>query len=144
MCSKEEVRDVVRSEAPSKVPAIILNVFSAGIVILLSWLLYDAHQKDIVIEEGKRINQVALATITGKIELLSTNLANIKEVAISRSSDRYTGSQARSDKALIKEQIKALHRRHDMSQERQSRQDVRLSTLEKTVKEHHSRPSSYK
>lgn len=138
MCTKEEVRQVVRSEAPSKIPPVLLNLLGAGILVLLSWLAFDANQKDKTISEAKRTNEVALAVLTGNVELLATNLSNIKEIAVSRSTDRYTGSQAKSDKALFEQSVRELHRRHDMSQERQDRADKRINSISNLIKEYHS------
>jgi len=143
MCSKEEVRQVVRSEAPSRIPPTLLAFGMTGVLIINSWLLFNANETGKVILEAKRVNEVALAILTGEVKRLSDSLTNIKEVAISRSSDRYTGSQARRDKALINEKVKNIINntdlRHDMSQERQNRQDIRLSEVEKQIKKYHNK-----
>ena len=171
MCSKEEVSQVVRKASLPLWVQYALSALSLITVSSVGWLLVNAHKTELaffeykkeltelsaerektflaLIRENDKLSSerekasiLAVALLTGKIELLASNLANIKEVAIDRSTDRYTGSQASSDKALVFEQIKNIkistNRRHDMSQERQNRQDKRLSEVERQIKEYHN------
>jgi len=174
MCTEEEVRQVIKKASLPLWVQYALSALSLITVSSIGWLLLNAHETELkfleykkeltelsmhreqtflalVLENNKLSSErekasiLAIALLTGKIELLSNNLENIKEVAINRSTDRYTGSQARSDKALTAEQFKNTHRRHDMSQlrqtksdERQDRTDKRLTTLEQIVKDYHA------
>ena len=137
MCTKEEVRDVIRSESPSKLPPILLNIGVLGTITLMSWMLYTIHQQDKTLLDTKSSQQIALAVLTGSVGLLRNELKNIKEVAISRSKDRYTGSQAKSDKALFDERCNASNRRHDDSLKRQDMSDKRVERLEIIVQKYH-------
>ena len=137
MCSKEEVREAIRSEAPSKLPPIMLNMLGTGIIMLLSWLAWDAHQKDFVIADMKTVSQVALANLTGEIKLLQANFYNLEKAALSKTNDRYYGKDAIARALLVDERFNTTHTRHDMSQSRQDRTDKRLDKIEEVIKEHH-------
>ena len=139
MCTKEEVRDVIRSEAPSKIPPIILNLFGAGIITLLGWLSYDANKQSEVIAEAKRINEVSLERLTGKIESLQFRVAGLKESMLVRSDDRWYRRDAMARNKVVDERFISTHHRHDMSQVRQDRQDTRIKALENIVKEYHNK-----
>jgi len=182
MCTEEEVRQVVKKASLPLWVQYALSILSIITVSSVGWLLSNAHESKIqfleykkelteisaereknflaLVLENNRLSSerekasiLAIALLTGKIELLSSNLVNIKEVAIDRSTDRYTGSDATRDKALVREQLTNIsmltnisintNRRHDMSQKRQNRQDIRLSTVEKLIKDYHNAPSSY-
>ena len=137
MCTKEDVRSVIRSEAPSKLPPILLNLGVLGVITLMSWMLYTVHQQDKILLDVKSSQQISLAVLTGTVELLRNELKNIKEVAINRSKDRYTGSQARSDKALFTERCNASNRRHDESLLRHKETNEKIDDLSEIVRKHH-------
>ena len=174
MCTVDEVRRVVkqelRNEAPSKIPAVMLNLGVYGMIAILGWLLYDAHlthnedaekakivaekvyerEKDLIEKTAarERVTLLAIAGLTRKVVVLTTNLENLKQATIAGTSDRWYRKDAistikletlrfESQKALIEEQFKATHIRHDLSQERQDNTDVRLGKIEKTMKEYH-------
>ena len=126
MCSKAEVREVVRENNPiwSKYVA---TLFSGGIIILLSWLSFTVHNQEAMLEKGlsdlKISNTISNAQLANRIEILTNQLVNIKEVAIARSNDRYTGSQARSRNLLVDERCKVV--------------DRRLKDIEELISKHH-------
>ena len=142
MCTKEEVREVILEERLPVLAKIALSSFGVGFLMLVAWALFTIHSqegntKDLKVEVVKMIGSINTnlhqnnslimtkisslnssfllnnAMLTGKIELLTTQLKNIKEVAIDRSSDRYTGKQARSRNALVDERCDSVNKRID-------------------------------
>lgn len=103
MCTQAEVREVIRSEAPPKWTQYLINFLGTGILVLLSWILYSVHDQASTLADIRTVNKVSIATLTGKVELLATNLNNIKEIAIDRSDDRWTGRDAKSRNLLVDE-----------------------------------------
>lgn len=143
MCTKEEVREVVRSESPSKLSKTLSNFGMIGLIALVSWLLFDANQTGKVILEYKRVNEVALAHISGEIKRLNDNLSNAKDVFVSRSSDRYYGKDARARAKLVDELFKSVQHdfnlsqeRQDRAEERQNRAETRINRVEDQIKNH--------
>jgi len=122
MCTKEEVREVVMENSLPNWAKIIFSSVGIGFMMLMSWSLYTIHEqegntKDLKVEIIEKINGMNStfilnnALIAGKIELLTTQLTNIKEIAIDRSDDRYTGKQAKSRSKLIDERCKTVTER---------------------------------
>ena len=120
MCTKAEVRQVIKEAV---VPAWARAVMSSAIMwamILLAWLSITTHEQTTAVQELKGSSILRDARLTGRIEVLITELNNIKEVAINRSADRYTGTQAKAREkqvdarnkasdALENERWKAMH-----------------------------------
>ena len=142
MCTKEEVKEVVKAAA---LPPWLRNGLMVGAFALLSWTLTEVHLQDGRLEMIKHSNSDEIATLklvlstqngllTSRLEILVNELSNIKAIAIERSKDRYTGTQARSYEKLMKEQMLHTHRRHDESQKRQDRTDIRLDKIEESIK----------
>ena len=107
MCTKAEVREVIRDAV---VPAWARAVMSAaimGAMILLAWLSITTHDQTTAVQELKSSSILRDARLTGRIEVLITELNNIKEVAINRSADRYTGTQARAREKQVDARNKA-------------------------------------
>lgn len=117
MCSKEEVRDVIRSETAPAWMRYLVGAMAAGILGLMSWLLLNSHAQDNLLAEMKTTTQVSTARLTGKLELLATQIVNLKELAIDRSKDRYTGTEARSRNAIMDERCRVLNIRIDAMEE---------------------------
>jgi len=113
MCTKAEVRDVIRSESAPAWMRYMVGAMGAGILGLMSWLLMNSHSQDALLADVKTTTQVSTAKLTGKLELLATQITNLKELAIDRSKDRYTGTQARSRNAIMDERCRVLNMRMD-------------------------------
>ena len=141
MCTKEEVRQVVRSEAPAKWPPILLNISMSVMVGLMGWLLYNANLMSTIISDERTVHQVAMATLSGRLEVLATEITNFKTSLKVGTNDRWYRKDAIGRIALENELFKATHLRHDMSQERQDRIEHRIDDLEATMKELH--PTGY-
>ena len=127
MCTQDEVRQVVRQNNPPWTKY-ITALFGTGMLFLLSWLLFTVHEQEANLERGlseiRMSNTVINAQLSNKIEILSNQLLNIKEIAISRSGDRYTGSQAKSRNLLVDERCKVV--------------DRRLEEIEELIDKHHT------
>ena len=118
MCTKAEVREVMlETNAPTWM-RVAIGVMVAGILGLLGWMLLSTHAQEGYIKdfrtevitnilemrtevtksvaEAKLTSVKNTATLTSKFAILSTELKNIKETSLARSSDRYTGTEART------------------------------------------------
>lgn len=95
----------------------MVGAMAAGILGLMSWLLLNSHAQDNLLAEMKTTTQVSTARLTGKLELLATQITNLKELAIDRSKDRYTGTEARSRSAIMDERCRVLNIRIDAMEE---------------------------
>ncbi len=117
MCTKEEVRDVVRGESAPTWMRYMVGAMGAGVIGLMSWLLLNSHAQDNLLAQLETTTQVSAARLTGKLELLATQIINLKELAIDRSKDRYTGTEARSRNAIMDERCRVLNTRMDSLEE---------------------------
>lgn len=117
MCTKNEVRDVIRSESAPAWMRYMVGAMGAGILGLMSWLLMNSHSQDALLAELKTTTQVSTARLTGKLELVATQIVNLKELAIDRSKDRYTGTEARSRNVIMDERCRVLNMRMDSLEE---------------------------
>ena len=126
MCTQQEVRDVIREANPAWTRYIV-GLFGAGMIALLSWLTLAVHEQDANMEKGlselRITNSLNNNNLANRIDILSNQLINLKEVAISRSGDRYTGTQARSRNLLVDERCKVV--------------DRRLKEIEELISKHH-------
>ena len=111
MCTKEEVRQVIKEVVMPAWTRHLLSLTGVCMLGLLSWLVASVHNQDAILERAlnniKNSQMVGVAKLTGRIELLTVELKNIKEVAINRSVDRYTGTQARAREKFIDSRNKA-------------------------------------
>ena len=95
----------------------MVGAMGAGILGLMSWLLMNSHSQDALLAELKTTTQVSTARLTGKLELVATQIVNLKELAIDRSKDRYTGTEARSRNVIMDERCRVLNMRMDSLEE---------------------------
>lgn len=118
MCTQEEVRQVVREEAPTWMK-FAMGFSASGMLLLLGWLSFtaqaqDGYLKDFRAELGGEVNKLVVSTtmsnamLASKIELLTLQMQNIKEVAITRNEVIYTITEARSRNAIVNERCKTM------------------------------------
>lgn len=125
MCTKAEVREVIRESATPAWVNLLVALFSMGIFGLLSWLSYSVHEQDSVMatslnelnksysESLGKIN-VSNATLAGKLGMLTTELKNIREITI---------TQTKFRSIVVDERCK------NMSEQ--------MRRMEKTIEKHH-------
>jgi len=129
MCTKEEVRQVIRSEVTPAWMRYTLGLMGTGILMLLAWLLFNSTQQDKILADFRTVNKVAMASLTGKMDLLNNKLTNLKEVAVNRSQDRYTGTEARAKNELFELKCKQNDKEHTEINRKVNELDLKLDKL---------------
>ena len=129
MCTRkevgEEVRTVIREAATPQIVKYIMWLFGISIFALMSWLTYTVHEQDSTLvtslgelkeSYSKSLSQINIsnARLAGKIGMLTTELKNIKEIALSQSKYR---------SIVVDERCKSMNNR--------------IERLEETIEKHH-------
>jgi len=70
-----------------------------------------------------------MALLTGKLDLLNNKLTSLKEVAISRSNDRYTGREAKATNKLFELKCKQNDKEHLTINRKINELDLKLERL---------------
>ena len=130
MCTKQEVREVIRETVTPSWIKNVMNFTAMCAVLFLGWLAYTVHMQEsnMIVE----LNNIRLTYSTSNLELLSRidrlddRLVSFKETAYSRSNDRYTGTQARAREKLLDERCKMMF--------------DRVNRLETVIEKHHKIP----
>ena len=139
MCTKQEVREVILETRAPTWMRYVMGLLGSGVVLLLGWLLFTVHSQEgylkdfrteivSVMSEIKITTTLNNAMMNGKFETLAVELKNIKETAINRSADRYTGTEAQGINRAIHAKIDARGRLVD---ERCNQITKRLDVLER-------------
>ena len=126
MCTKSEVREVMREAATPQIVKYIMWLSGVSIFALLSWLTFTVHKQDANVitrlnelkefySESLNKMNVGNARLVGKIEMLTTELKNIREVTL---------TQTRYRSIVVDERCKVM--------------SDRMERMEKTIEKHHS------
>jgi len=102
-----------------------------GILALVGWLLLNSQQQNQRLSDFRTTNNVSMALLTGKMDLLNTKLTNLKEMAVDRSRDRYTGSEARAKNELFDLRCKQNDKEHIEINRKVNELDLKLDKLVK-------------
>jgi len=122
MCTQEEVRQVMKETVAPQWMRIVVGLTGTAVVLLLSWVLFTVeaqsdYMRDFKLDISENISLLRIdsanthALLSKNISVLENKLLNIKEQSFNRSSDRYTGSQAKSRNNLIDERCKSMNKR---------------------------------
>ena len=114
MCSQDEVRQVIREAATPAWMKLLIALFSAGIFGLLSWLSYSVHNQDADIADRLSLVNLSNARLAGKIGILTTEIRNIREVAL---------TQTKYRSIVVDERCKNM--------------SDRMERMQKTIEKHH-------
>ncbi len=106
-----------------------LGIMGTGIMLLLAWLLFNSNQQDKTLADFRTVNNVSIALLTGKLDLLNTKLTYLKEVAVSRSHDRYTGREAKATNKLFDLKCKQNDKEHLVINRKISNLDLKIERL---------------
>ena len=124
MCTQEEVRQVMKETVAPQWMRIVVGLTGTAVVLLLSWVLLTVeaqsdYMRDFKLDISENISLLRIdstnthALLSKNISVLENKLLNVKEQSLNRSSDRYTGREAKSRNNLIDERCIIVGKRLD-------------------------------
>ena len=108
MCSQDQVRQVIKEEATPAWMKLLIALFSMGIFGLLSWLSYSVHNQDADIADRLSLVNLSNARLAGEIGILTTEIRNIREVALTQTKYRSIVVDERCDS--IRKQMERMEK----------------------------------
>jgi len=159
MCTKEEVRQVMVETVTPLWMRKALSVIGMISVLFIGWLAYEVHVQGTItanklnaaelkhaesnsellakIDNVRFVYSTVNIEMLGKIDRLSDQIDHIKEIAIGRSKDRYTGTQAEARAKLIDARNKASDQLED---ERWKTISSRINRNKNLIEKYHKIP----
>lgn len=163
MCTQAEVREVIKETVTPVWAKRLLGAGILLAILFLGWLSYETHMQDQARLEqdasvSKQLNEMrkeqakgnsdlcskidnirfifatSVAEATSKVDRLALELDHVKELALSRSGDRYTGRDATARNNLVDERYKA---RDEQIIARKEVVDRRLKEIEDAIQKQH-------